>query len=71
LILEPTNSLAVQVYVRKNYIAIKYRTVLNHDIADFESASIGAPTLAKSMFIMTKSLGAKPSSRNLAVEALA
>ncbi len=33
--LEPTNWLAVQVYVRQSYVAIKYRTVLNHDIADF------------------------------------
>jgi hypothetical protein len=32
LTLEPTNWRAEKVYVRQNYIAIKYRPVLNHDI---------------------------------------
>jgi hypothetical protein len=60
LTLEPTNWFAVQFYVRQNYVAIKYQTVLNHDIADFCISGHGAPTLAESMFIMTNSLGAKP-----------
>ncbi|MFQ3172556.1 MAG: hypothetical protein ACI9DG_002597, partial [Oleispira sp.] len=33
--LEPTSRLAVQVYVRQHCTAIKYRIILNHDIADF------------------------------------